>query len=143
MDRIFLDANVLFAAAYGSRGIERLWDLQRDGRCRLLASPYVCEEADRNCKKADRHLPKPEQHDRLQSLLKEVDLVADAPAVPCPIDVPDKDRPVVSAALQAKATHLLTGDERHFGQHYGSRVDGMEIVRPADYLRTLRTGKER
>ena len=141
MDRIFLDANVLFSAAYGSpahgsRGFKRLWDLQRDGRCRLLASRYVCEEADRN-------LSQPEQRDRLQSLLKEVDLVADAPAVPCPIDVPDKDRPVVSAALQAKATHLLTGDERHFGQHYGSRVDGMEIVRPADYLRTLRTGKER
>ena len=130
MDRLFLDANVLFSAAYGSPGIDRLWTLQHDGRCRLLASRYVREEADRN-------LSRPAHRGGLQARLGHVDLVPEAPAELCAIDVPAKDRPVVSAALAARATHLITGDTRHFGPHYGSRVARMVIVRPADYLRSL------
>ena len=108
----------------------RLWTLQHDGRCRLLASRYVREEADRN-------LRRPAHRDRLQARLSHVDLVPEAPAELCPIDVAAKDRPVVSAALAARATHLITGDTHHFSLHYGSRVARMVIVRPADYLRSL------
>ncbi len=48
VDRVFLDANVLFSAAYGSSRIGALWDRARFGRCRLLASRYAIEEARRN-----------------------------------------------------------------------------------------------
>lgn len=130
MDRLFLDANVLFSAAYGSPGIDRLWTLQRDGSCRLLASRYVRAEADRN-------LSRPAHRDRLRAKLSHVDLVPEAPAELCPIDVAAKDRPVVSAAVAARATHLITGDTRHFGPHYGSKVAGMAVARPADYLGSL------
>ena len=128
MDRLFLDANVLFSAAYGSPGIERLWALQRAGRCRLLVSSYVSAEARRN-------LHRPEQQVRLQGKLNEAALVPEAPADLCPLDLPAKDRPVVAAALAAQATHLVTGDVRHFEAYYGRRVAGMVIVKPADYLR--------
>ena len=127
MDRLFLDANVLFSAAYGSPRIERLWSLQRDGHCRLLFSSYVNDEARRN-------LRRPELRLRLQEKLNEAVLVTEAPAAMCPIDVAAKDRAVVSAALAAKATHLITGDVRHFRAHYGRRVAGMAILRPTDYL---------
>lgn len=127
MDRLFLDANVLFSAAYGSPRIERLWSLQRDGHCVLLCSDYVCDEARRN-------LQRPELRQRLTEKLDQAFLVPEAPGELCPIDVAAKDRAVVSAALAAQATHLITGDVRHFRAHYGRTVGGMAILRPTDYL---------
>jgi uncharacterized protein len=48
VNRVFLDANVLFSRAYGSPGIRRLWDQASEGRCVLLASEYTIHEARRN-----------------------------------------------------------------------------------------------
>ena len=66
MDRLFLDANVLFAAAWRARAaLERLWGL--DG-VELLSSGYAAEEARRN-------LETPAQRGRLTHLLRRVRLV--------------------------------------------------------------------
>jgi predicted nucleic acid-binding protein len=46
LDRIFLDANVLFSAAYlENSGLARLWQLDD---AELLSSAYAVEEARRN-----------------------------------------------------------------------------------------------
>ena len=136
MDRLFLDANVLFSAAYGSPGIERLWNLWRDGHCRLLVSRYVIEEARRN-------LEKSEQVEQLEERLKGVILVPESPAdLQRPIDLAEKDRPVFSAVLAAKATHLITGDVRHFGEYYGQTIEGIKIVKPANYLETIESKRK-
>ena len=127
MDRLFHDANVLFSAAYGSVGIEGLWDLCHKGRCRLLVSRFVIEEARRN-------LPEPTHIRRLDERLTATLLVPESPADRCPIDLADKDRPVLTAAMAAGATHLITGDSRHFGRYYGTTVGGVTIMRPASYL---------
>jgi hypothetical protein len=39
---------------------------------------------------------------------------------------------------QLKATHLLTGDIKHFGSLFGVTVEGVLILPPAEYLK----GKE-
>ena len=128
MDRLFLDANVLFSAGYGSLGIRRFWTLQKEGKCRLLVSRYVMEETRRN-------LDLPEQRARLEGLLGEVEVVAEPPAgLACPIDLPDKDRPVFLAASVSRATHLITGDIQHFGPFFGQTVLGVMIITPAGYL---------
>lgn len=128
VERLFLDANVLFSAAYGSRRLALIWDRAREGRCHLLASLYVVEEARRN-------LGSPEQRDRLGGYLGGIEIVPEAaPDLACPIDLPDKDRPVLLAAIAAGATHLITGDMRHFGTYYGRVVNGLAILSPADYL---------
>ena len=101
--------------------------MQRDGHCRLLFSNYVNDEARRN-------LRAPELRQRLQEKLNDAVLVPEAPAELCPIDVAAKDRTVVATALAARATHLITGDVRHFRGHYGRRFAGMTILRPTDYL---------
>ncbi len=62
MDRLSLDANVLFALAYGAPRLRWLIEQARQGRFRLLVSPYVCEEARRN-------QPDHEARQRLQELL--------------------------------------------------------------------------
>ena len=46
MDRVFLDANVLYSAAYLSQSrLRELWDLSD---AELLTSPYALEEVRRN-----------------------------------------------------------------------------------------------
>lgn len=56
------------------------------------------------------------------------------------LELPDKDRPILLAALSADATHLLTGDVTDFAALLGGEVEGMPVERPASYLRR-QTGK--
>jgi predicted nucleic acid-binding protein len=127
-DRIFLDANILFSIAYGSPGLNRLWELAQKKRCVLFVSIYVVEEAKRN-------LFSSEQLRNLDAFLSMVQIVPDVdPNIPCPIELPDKDRPVLLAAISIKANYLLTGDMIHFGKYFGQRVRGIKICLPRDYL---------
>ena len=132
-DRLFLDANVLFSVGYGSSSIERLWDAQRARSCRLLVSRFVIEEARRN-------LREPEQIRRLDDKLESALVVPESPTDQFPLDLPDKNRPVFSAAVASRATHLITGDRRHFGAYYGTTVAGVTILRPSEYLASPATG---
>ncbi|HUL34808.1 MAG TPA: hypothetical protein VL128_13055 [Candidatus Eisenbacteria bacterium] len=49
--------------------------------------------------------------------------------------MPEKDRPILAAAIAARAMHLITGDGRHFGAYFGKRVSGVVVMTPAEYLR--------
>jgi len=131
VDRIFLDANILFSMAYGSPSLEHLWELAREKRCVLLASNYVIEEARRN-------LPSGEQIKRLEIFLSVVHIVPEVdPEIPCPIELPHKDWPVLLAAMSAKADYLLTGDMMHFGKYLRQTISGVNICLPRDYLTHL------
>ncbi len=127
-DKLFLDANILFSVAYGSPGLDRLGKLAKKGHCALIASQYVIEEAKRN-------LDEQEHLDKLNGYLSELSIVAEAdPSIPCPIDLPDKDSPVLMAAIAAKADYLLTGDVTHFGKYFGKTSMGVTICTVHDYL---------
>lgn len=128
MDRVFLDANVLFSAAWSEEtGLLRLWALED---VQLLTSAYACEEVRIN-------LPEDSRRDRLEPLLESVVLVPEAyeRRITGFVGLPPKDRPILLAALAAGATQLLTGDLRHFGPLFGSTVEGVEILTPGAYLR--------
>ena len=128
-DIVFLDANILFSMAYGSEGLRLLWEIGKSGGCELIASYYVIEEAKRN-------LDQPAHIDTLNGYLTKVRVVPEAdPGIPCPIDLPEKDTPVLMAAICAKADFLLTGDVLHFGKYFGQRVMGVRICRPRDYIK--------
>ena len=127
-DKLFLDANILFSVAYGSPGLERLWKLAKKGHCELIASQYVIEEAKRS-------LDQQEHLNKLSAYLSKLTIVAEAdPSIPCPIDLPDKDSPVLMAAITAKADYLLTGDVTHFGKYFGKTIMGVRISTARDYL---------
>jgi hypothetical protein len=49
--------------------------------------------------------------------------------------LPDKDVPILLAAIEARATHLITGDVRHFGAYFGKRIEGILVLLPGDYLK--------
>jgi uncharacterized protein len=126
-DRVFLDANVLFSAAYreGS-ALERLWETTN---ITLLSSPYAIEEASRNLEERDART-------RLQTLVASLEIVPDVAGgdLPTGVSLPEKDLPILLAAIAAEATHLLTGDRAHFGAYFGRRIAGVLIQRPGDFL---------
>ncbi len=127
MDRVFLDANVLFSAAYRSRArLQRLWQLTDVA---LLTSPYAVAEARRIL--ADRY-----QRARLTRLVRRLTVTAESESRPLPTEIrlPDKDRPIFQAAQQAGAGFLITGDVAHFGPYFGQTVAGVTILSPAEYL---------
>ena len=128
MDRLFLDANILFSAAYRpNAGLVRLWELKG---VTLLSSPYAIEEARRNLRTTERLM-------RLDGLLSSITRV---PAVSTPrdmrgdIELPEKDWPILGGAVAAGATHLITGDVRDFGAYFGQEVMGVLVLPPAIYL---------
>ncbi len=127
MSRAFLDANVLFSAAYREKsGLTRLWD--RPG-VELVTSAYAAEEARRN-------LMSPDQRARLESLLSRMRIVGESDLpMPASVKLPDKDHPILKAAVAAEATHLITGDVKDFGRYFGTRIAGVLVVTPADFIR--------
>jgi predicted nucleic acid-binding protein len=133
--RVFLDANVLFSAAYREQaGLAILWKLRR---IRLLTSLYAAQEAVNNLGEED-------QQSRLRVLLEDVETVpgeagmsATVQASLAKIVLPDKDRPILAAAVAAKADFLLTGDIRHFGSYFNQIVCGVRILRPAEFLKSF------
>ena len=128
MDRLFLDANVLFSAAYRrNAGLLALWKLNATSLC---TSRYALEEARVN-------LSEEAQRQRLKRLSTRLELFdAAVETLPDEISLPEKDAPIMLAAIEAQATHLLTGDVRHFGKYFAKKIKGILIISPADYLRT-------
>jgi predicted nucleic acid-binding protein len=129
VDRVFLDANVLFSAAYmESSGLAHLWQL---ADAELLSSDYAIEEARRNL--ALVREPALARLDRLTAMLTIVNLPQN-PKQALNVRIDSKDRPILLAAIRGKADYLLTGDGRHFGHLYGKRVEGVMVLRPAQYI---------
>jgi predicted nucleic acid-binding protein len=131
VDRLFLDANILFSAAYRpNSGLTRLWGVQS---AELVTSEYAIAEAERN-------LVKPERRARLEDLLKGVERRPSTTLSPeqrSGIELREKDWPILAGALEAGATHLITGDGKDFGRYFEKRVFGVLVQTPAAYLRSV------
>lgn len=126
--RIFLDANILFSAAKTDGAVRHLLSLLVQGRHELWADGYVVEEARRNLR-----LKSPGSIAGLEALLKIVTLgpLAAPRGSSAAFPLPEKDRPVLEAAIRHRCDILVTGDRTHFGRLYGSVVEGVEILAPA------------
>ena len=111
MKCLFLDANVLFTAAHNPSGKAALvLELGTLGYWRMVPSTQAVEEASRNLTSKF-----PSAVSRLEILLRDMPVLPSVSGRDCPIDLPAKDRPIFLTALRYGATHLLTGDMRHFG----------------------------
>lgn len=124
MKRIFLDANVLYAAARKpGRTLDRLIT---SNRAQFVTCPYAALEADRNLS--------PPERPQLKRLLKSVQLVPDAFGAPPPgVVLRGKDIPILASAALAQADVLVTSDSRDFGQLMGRSVGGLKIIATEDF----------
>jgi hypothetical protein len=136
VDRLFLDANVLFTAAHRPQGkaaflFQVLAIRGDDPPWHLLSSVYAIEEARRNLVAKF-----PATAGELNGLVARVQIVPQPASPRLPLDLPAKDIPIWAAALAAQATHLLTGDLRDFGPYMNrpEATGGVVIQTVADYL---------
>jgi predicted nucleic acid-binding protein len=131
--RIFLDANILFSAGKSDGYVRRMLELLVAEGHTLCADGYVAEEARRNLAMKDpRGLP------TLASLLAraQVSSTQIMPVVTA-ASLPDKDRPVLAAAIHLKCDVLVTGDRTHFGRFYGRVLNGVAIQSPRTLAESL------
>lgn len=128
MMRVFLDANVLFAAAQSPTGRSALLiKLAKHGRCECITSPHAIMEARRNL--AAKY---PHALDRYQEVLSVVQTVEESTAKSVhwalQQGLPENDAPILAAAVQAKADVLVTGDKTHFGHLFGKTRKSVIIL---------------
>ena len=136
MKRIFLDANVLFTAAHNPGGKAAfVIELAATGAFTLCTSSYAREEAERNIS-----VKYPSRLPAFIQLLQGITVVpvsshtTDYPAI-----LPTKDAPIFTAAAYCRASHLLTGDIKHFGpiMNKPELCNGMTVFTVAEFLDSL------
>lgn len=126
--RIFLDANILFSAAKSDGAVRLLLNLLRKAGHECCVDGYVTEEARRNlaAKAPGRLADLPALLARLRvEGVQHADSTLEAT-----LPLPEKDRPVLAAAIRHGCAALVTGDRSHFGALYGKTLHGVTIHSP-------------
>jgi len=138
--RLFLDANVLFAACWSPTGRSGLLlGLSRSGQVELCTSPHALEEARRNLE-----LKRPGALGELDDARHLVALVSEGPSVLLSMalgaGLPVEDAPILAAAVAAGVDALVTGDRTHFGHLYDTDATGVLVLRTRDAIARVLDG---
>jgi len=116
--------------ALGGPVFNAILEVVKRGRLHLLTSAFCYLEAWRNVE-----LKVPEKRQALEGILEWVRLVPEARMADL---LPEKDVPVLAAAVAARATHLLTGDLRHFAPLMAREDLPLRVLTPGDFVRRVR-----
>ena len=133
--RVFLDANILFSAAKSDGAVRRLLALLLVRGHACWVSDYVVEEARRNLA-----AKWPDGVAALEAQLAALQVARGNPMNPgleAGLPLPEKDRPVLAAAIQLGCDALVTGDRTHFGAFYGSTIHGVTVHSPRSLAERL------
>ena len=121
--RVFVDANVLFSACKPRSAMRRLVQALLKRRS-AVASRYVLAEVEANLRaKRSEWLPH-------WLVVRNGMIVEDLRADVRVAGLVEKDLPVVQAAVASGCTHLVTGDQKHFGRWMGKDIRGVRVVSP-------------
>ncbi len=130
--RPFLDANILFTAAYSPKGLARLlFDLHKAKAVSLFTSDLAVEEA-----RVNLEIKRPAALDDLTILLRRLKVVRTPSRSPINLELPSKDLSIFSAAVSGNASHLLTGDKKHFKPYFNKprQTGGMLVQTVREFL---------
>lgn len=126
--KVFLDANILFSAAKTDGAVRALLRLLLDRGHEAWVDAYVVAEARRNLVAKG-----PQAVEVFDALLAHLRLAATVPGTEPAAQVawlPEKDRPVLAAAIRLGCHALVTGDRTHFSAGYGRTFGGVAIHSP-------------
>ena len=126
--RVFRYANVLFSADKSDGAVRALLRLLRERGHVCCADGYVVTEARRNLAAKG-----PQALHLLDALLADLEMASAATHAAASVDadwLPEKDRPVLAAAIRLRCDALVTGDRTHFGAAYGKVFGGVTVHSP-------------
>ena len=100
----------------------------------MVTSQLACDEARRNI-----DIKYPECLPEIDKLIKDIRIIPHTAQLSCPLELPNKDKPIFLAAMQCGATHLLTGDLTHFGpfMNKAPETQGILIQTVSEFLLSL------
>ena len=126
--KLFLDANVLFSAAYSPVGNARsLMAAASERGFTMLVTDHVLGEAIRNVtRKAAHALASLEALEGWVHVVPAASTTTEAAVRALGIVL--KDAPVLAAAIDCQADVFVTGDARHFGHLYGQSIRGVRVL---------------
>ncbi len=133
--RIFLDANVLFSVAKTDGAVRALVHLLVDGGHECWVDEYVVTEARRNLGAKGREAMA--AFEALLPYLKPGSMTRPLPDPELLDWLPEKDRPVLAAAMRLQCDALVTADATHFGSAYGKVFGGVTIHSPRSMAEAL------
>lgn len=122
---VFLDANVVFSASNALSNIAK-FITQLSQQASLCSSDYALAEARHNI-----HLKRSQWQAGLTAIEARIKPVPSAPLsieLQATANLPQKDQPILAAAIACRADYLVTGDKRDFGHLYGREVGGVRLV---------------
>lgn len=139
MDKLFLDANILFTATYSSTGASRaIFELAERKKVVIFSSRYAIKEAQVNIlnKIGENHFP---LFYKLISILHSVDkkIARESEMEKYKAIIVKKDIPILLSALELKVDYLITLDKRDFKNDKIKSVNfPFAILQPGEYLKT-------
>ena len=128
--RVFLDANVLLSASNEDSAIHELLAWLRQSHV-VVTSDLAIEEARRNLA-----LKRPAWQPAFDVLVRGVEVVPSI-VFALPVELQDKDVPLLCAAIRGRCERFVTGDRRDFGHVMGKTIQGVKIVSPLDLAKEL------
>ena len=139
MIRAFVDASVLFAAAYSETGASR--EIIRQairGEIQLVSSQLAFEEARRNLQEKA-----PEVASELENFREVVEFEMVRPTKREVLEAMEytaaKDAPIIAAARRAQVDYLVSLDRQHLVEvPEVAERSGLMIVLPGDFLKEAR-----
>jgi len=121
MIRVFLDANVLFSASNDGSNIARLIRLLIE-QGEAITSDFATEEARRNVQ-----LKRQAWAKNLDRLIDQIQVVSSI-QFNLPVELSEKDQPILCTAIHCRCQYLVTGDRKDFGHLYDHTVEGVTII---------------
>lgn len=115
MHKVFLDANVLFAASYSPKGgSAEIINRARENKLILYSSRLAVKEAERNLRRKAGE----SELDRFYRLIEEAQIILTDSSKKKAKDqfkdiVVEKDAPILASAIKSKAKFLVTLDRKH------------------------------
>ena len=119
--RIFLAANILFSAGNALSPTARVVRLLLE-RTEVATCEYALEEARRNIE-----LKRPAWASDFAALEHAIKVLP-THVFALPVELVEKDVPILCSAIRGGCTYLVTSDRRDFGHLYSKAVQGVTVI---------------
>lgn len=140
MNKVFLDANVIFSATYSATGGSAyIFQLAKKGKLTLYSSRLAIKEAERNLREKANIEKVLNFYDLLDKVyIKLIDVNRTKAKEKFSDLVGEKDSPILVSAIASKADFFLTLDKKHFlNEKVLSAKLPIKIVTPSQFIKNI------